>query len=270
MAQTSAPPIANLRDIEELERLSLEERGMPDSTYELIRQSAERHPHKRALTFLLQGDAEEAPFELTYAQLLARVTQAANAFHHLGVRPGQAVSFLLPNLPHTHFTIWGGEAAGVVNAINPLLEPEHIAELVHAADSRVLVTLAPFPGTDLWDKVAGLRERLPTLSAIVTVDLANLLPEPQRSAIKAQRGPLPEGVLDFDELLDRFPADHLQSGRVIAPDDVASYFHTGGTTGTPKLAPHSHRNEVAMAMILAYAINLGRATTPSAACRCST
>ena len=119
MAQTSAPPIATLRDIEEIERLSLEQRGMPDSTYELIRQSAERHPHKRAMTFLLQGDTEEAPFELTYAELLARVTQAANAFHHLGVRPGKAVSFLLPNLPHTHFTIWGGEAAGVVNAINP-------------------------------------------------------------------------------------------------------------------------------------------------------
>lgn len=257
MAHTPAPPIATLRDIEAIERLSLEERGMPDSTYALIRQSAERHPHKRAMTFLLQGDAEETPFELTYGQLLERVTQAANAFHHLGVRPDTAVSFLLPNLPQTHFTLWGGEAAGIVNAINPLLEPEHIAELVHAANSRVLVTLAPFPGTDLWDKVAGLRERLPELEAIVTVDMANLLPEPQRSAIKAQRGVLPEGVLDFDELLDRFPGDHLQSGRVIAPDDVASYFHTGGTTGTPKLAPHSHRNEVAMAMILSYAINLG-------------
>lgn len=256
MAQTSVPPIATLRDIEAIERLSLEERGMPDSTYELIRQSAERHPHKRAMTFLLQGDAEETPFELTYAQLLARVTQAANAFHHLGVRPGKAVSFLLPNLPQTHFTIWGGEAAGIVNAINPLLEPEHIAELVRAADSKVLVTLAPFPGTDLWDKVAGLRDHLPELEAIVAVDLANLLPEPQRSAVKAQRVALPEGVLDFDELLDRFPADRLESGRVIAPDDVASYFHTGGTTGTPKLAPHSHRNEVAMAMILAYGINL--------------
>jgi fatty-acyl-CoA synthase len=257
MTQTPVPPIATLSDIEAIERLSLEERGMPDSTYELIRRSAERHPHKRAMTFLLQGDAEETPFELTYSELLARVTQAANAFHHLGVRPGKAVSFLLPNLPQTHFTLWGGEAAGIVNAINPLLEPEHIAELVHAADSRVLVTLAPFPGTDLWDKVAGLRDRLPELEAIVTVDLTNLLPEPQRSAIKAQRGALPEGVLDFDELLDRFPADRLESGRVIAPDDVASYFHTGGTTGTPKLAPHSHRNEVAMAMILAYAINLG-------------
>lgn len=257
MTQTPVPPITSLRDIELIEQVSLQQRGMPDSTYELIRQSARRAPDAIAMTFLMQGTADETPWQLSYGELLAQVTRTANAFHRLGVRPGKAVSFLLPNLPHTHFTLWGGEAAGIVNAINPLLDPEHIAELVRAADSEVLVTLAPFPGTDLWDKVAGLRDELPGLKAIVTVDLANYLPEPQRSGLKAQRGALPEGVLDFDELIAGCPADHLESGRVIAPDDIASYFHTGGTTGTPKLAPHSHRNEVAMAMILAYTINLG-------------
>ena len=70
--------------------------------------------------------------------------------------------------------------------------------------------------------------------------------------LKAQRGALPEGVLDFDETIAACPADHLESGRAILPEDIASYFHTGGTTGTPKLAPHSHGNEVAMA----YSMNL--------------
>ncbi|CAD5108501.1 acyl-CoA synthetase [Zestomonas carbonaria] len=261
MDQTAIPAIASLRDTESIERIALRDRDMPASTYELLGRSAERHADKTALTFLLQGNAEEEPYRLSYAELFAKVTQTANAFHALGVRPGKAVSFLLPNLPHTHFTLWGGEAAGIVNAINPLLDAEHIAELVHASDSKVLVTLAPFPGTDLWDKVESLRGQLPELNAVIVVDLANYLPEPQRSALKAQRGPLPEGVLDFDELIARYPADRLESGRVIAPEDVASYFHTGGTTGTPKLAPHSHRNEVAMAMILAYAISLSERDT---------
>lgn len=243
-------PITNLRDVENLERTPLEARDLPSSTYELLQRSAQRFGPSTALRFLLQGSATEEPLRISYAELFARVTQAANAFHRLGVRPGSSVSFLLPNLPQTHYVIWGGEAAGIVNAINPLLDPEHIADLVRAADSRVLVTLAPFPGTDLWGKVAALRDQLPELNAIVTVDIANLLPEPQRSALKAQRGELPAGVLDFDELLAQCPDDHLESGRIIAPDDVASYFHTGGTTGTPKLAPHSHFNEVAMAEIM--------------------
>lgn len=249
---TESPMIRSLRDIELIERTPLAERDLPASTYELIRRSAAAHPGAPALSFILQGTADEPAYRLSYQELLGKVTQTANAFHRLGLRPGKAVSFLLPNLPQTHFTIWGGEAAGIVNAINPLLEPEHIAELIHASDSELLVTLAPFPGTDLWAKVEALRGQLPELKAVICVDLANLLPDAQRAALKAQRGPLPEGVLDFDELIAACPADHLESGRDIQADDIASYFHTGGTTGTPKLAPHSHGNEVAMA----YSMNL--------------
>lgn len=249
---STAPLIRTLQDIEQIEAVALSERDLPPSTFELIRRTASARPDAPALSFILQGSGEETPLRLSYAELLGKVTQTANAFHRLGLRPGKAVSFLLPNLPQTHYTIWGGEAAGIVNAINPLLDPEHIAELIHASDSELLVTLAPFPGTDLWDKVQALRGQLPELKAILCVDMANLLPEPQRSALKAQRGAWPEGVLDFDETIAACPNDHLESGRVIGANDVASYFHTGGTTGTPKLAPHSHGNEVAMA----YSMNL--------------
>lgn len=249
---STAPLIRTLQDIELIESTPLSERDLPSSTFELIRRTAQTSPDAPALSFILQGTGEETALRLNYAELLGKITQTANAFHRLGLRPGKAVSFLLPNLPQTHYTIWGGEAAGIVNAINPLLDPEHIAELIHASNSELLVTLAPFPGTDLWDKVDALRDQLPELKAILCVDMANLLPEPQRSAIKTQRGALPEGVLDFDEAIAACPADHLESGRNILPEDIASYFHTGGTTGTPKLAPHSHGNEVAMA----YSMNL--------------
>lgn len=248
----AAPLICTREDIVAIERTPLAERHLPSSTYELIRRTAQTSPDAPALSFILQGTAEETPLRLSYRELLENITRTANAFHRLGLRPGKAVSFLLPNLPQTHYTLWGGEAAGIVNAINPLLEPEHIAELIRASDSELLVTLAPFPGTDLWNKVAALRDQLPELRAILCVDMANLLPEPQRSALKAQRGALPEGVLDFDATIAECPADHLESGRQIAPDDIASYFHTGGTTGTPKLAPHSHYNEV----VMAYSMNL--------------
>ncbi|GIZ13870.1 acyl-CoA synthetase [Pseudomonas sp. NCCP-436] len=248
----AAPLIRTREDIIAIERIPLAERHLPSSTYELIRRTAQSSPDAPALSFILQGTAEETPLRLSYRELLENITRTANAFHRLGLRPGKAVSFLLPNLPQTHYTLWGGEAAGIVNAINPLLEPEHIAELIRASDSELLVTLAPFPGTDLWNKVVVLRDQLPGLRAILCVDMANLLPEPQRSVLKAQRGSLPDGVLDFDATIAECPADHLESGRQIAPDDIASYFHTGGTTGTPKLAPHSHYNEVAMA----YSMNL--------------
>ncbi|PJF45919.1 MAG: acyl-CoA synthetase, partial [Candidatus Thermofonsia Clade 3 bacterium] len=62
----------------------------------------------------------------------------------------------------------------------------------------------------------------------------------------------------FDKTLARYPADRLISGRVIRPDDIASYFHTGGTTGAPKLAMHTHFNEVYDAWMGTVAVDVQR------------
>ena len=71
-------------------------------------------------------------------------------FYDLGIDKDDVVSMILPNLPQAFFTIFGGEAAGIVNPINPLLEPQVMADIMNAAGSKVLVTLGPFPGTDIW------------------------------------------------------------------------------------------------------------------------
>ena len=56
------------------------------------------------------------------------------------------------------------------------------------------------------------------------------------------------------------PADRLVSGQQIAASDVAAYFHTGGTTGTPKLVRQTHENQVyqAWACDLMFESSLGR------------
>jgi fatty-acyl-CoA synthase len=68
-------------------------------------------------------------------------------------------------------------------------------------------------------------------------------------------------VLDFDAELARQPADRLVSGRVIEPHEICAYFHTGGTTGSPKLAQHTHWGEVYQAWVLARLIGLGTSDT---------
>jgi fatty-acyl-CoA synthase len=55
---------------------------------------------------------------------------------------------------------------------------------------------------------------------------------------------LPAACADFNALIAVEPDTHLASGRTIAPTDIAAYFHTGGTTGAPKLARHSHGAQV--------------------------
>ena len=102
------------------------------------------------------------------------MTRAANAFHTFGVTSDHPVAFVLPNLPETHFTIWGGETAGVVLAINPMLEPSQIAHLLRTARVRVLVTLAPGP-EGLWAKISGELVTLPDLRVVAWVDMTPYL-----------------------------------------------------------------------------------------------
>ncbi len=241
--------ISTLADVEAIEAVPLAEQGLAPNTYEAIRRTAQQYPDQAALIFFLQAKAYEKAVTWTYQTLLAKLHQTANFFHELGVGPTDTVSYILPNLPQTYLALYGGEAAGIACPINPLLEADTLAEILNAAETKVLVTIGPFPKTDVWEKVASVVDRVPTLQTIVQVDIANYLSGPLKLLIKASRmlkkGPAVRAkIVDFDSAIARQPSDRLVSGRVIGPQEIASYFHTGGTTGIPKLARHTHFNEV--------------------------
>lgn len=223
------PHIHTLSDIEEIERVPLPERQLPASTYAMIRQSALASPDHTALIFFPDGEHYLNSIQVTYSQLLGRIHQVANMLFELGVGPNDVVSLLLPNLLQTQFALWGAEAAGIANPVNPLLEPGQIAAILRAADTKVLIALGPMPGSDIWEKVVAIRPEVPGLTTVIQV-LGT--PHPEKE------------WLSFETELEQYPADRLLSGRTIASEDFAAYFHTGGTTGSPKLARHTHANEV--------------------------
>jgi fatty-acyl-CoA synthase len=215
-----------------------------------LQASAAAFADQPALTFLMRGTPDEEPIVYSYRALLARITQAANAFSRLGLGPSDVVAYLLPNLPQTHFVIWGGETAGRVAAINPLLEPAQILQILRAVRARLLVTLAPgAPGLDLWTKCAPIVNEVETLEHVLCVDPASLVMEGRQPRAYPPQGRL--AVLDFDALLDQEADSRLAFSRQIDPADIASLFHTGGTTGMPKVAPHTQANEVFLAWSVA-------------------
>ncbi|MEZ5650985.1 MAG: acyl-CoA synthetase [Burkholderiaceae bacterium] len=227
------PRLTTAADVAAIEAVPLAERLAATNTYDTIRIGASRRPDAAAIAFLPNADPAENPVEITYRQLLARVTQCANLFHSLGVGPDDVVTLLLPLVPQAFVVLFGAEAAGIANPVNAMLEPHQLAEIMRAANTRVLVTLGPTQGTDIWEKVEKIRAELPNLKTVLQVG-----------------GERPgEGAQPFDELLARQPADRLVSGRTIGADDTAAYFHTGGTTGTPKLVRHSHLNQVYQAWV---------------------
>ena len=233
------PAIRTLADIEAIEAVPWTERFAHQTTTELLRASAAAHPDRPAIRYLPTPTAE--PQDTSYAELWDNIRRTASLFRSLGVGRNDAVTYVLPNLPETHEVIWGAQLAGRAHAINPFLDAATIAALMRAVGSCVLVVatnVASFPDAcALLDAVKDLR----ALRAVIVI------------------GPMP-GPLDND-----WPPLHPLSAREPfglepdafeppAPDDVAAIFHTGGTTGRPKLAPHLHRNEAFMAQMAAFLV----------------
>jgi fatty-acyl-CoA synthase len=207
--------VTTLADVVALERTPLGERGLPPSTFAMLRASAERYGDKIALRDLSQGLPEEPTRDLTYRELFRRIVQAANLFRSLGVEPGRSVSMLLPLLPESFVAMIGAQTAGLANPINFLLEGRQIATLLREARCRVLLAPDPDLVPGLWAKAEAAVAELEEKPALLRV-----------SAFAAE--------------LDRQPGEALTFAREIGPGDVASLFHTGGTTALPKLARHTH------------------------------
>jgi fatty-acyl-CoA synthase len=241
-------PIRNQSDIAAIEVIPLSERALPESSYAALVDASKRSPDAQALSFFLSADRLDEAHVWTYAELVADVTRAANVFAALGVAADRPVAYVLPNLPETHFAIWGGEAAGAALAVNPMLEPRQVADIMRFARASILVTLAPALNPKAWSGLADELAALPDLSAIAFVDMADYLAGEKRAAARASISGVAADsqlkVVNMREAMREQPSDRLVPSRTIEADDISSYFCTGGTTGAPKIAVRTHRNEV--------------------------
>ena len=233
--------IRGIPDIEEIEKIPLAERIKEKSIFELLEKGSAINPEAIAMSFLTSGEAFERPVQIPYAGFIGKIRQTANMLHDMGVGPTDVVTYLLPNLPETHYVLWGAETAGIANPVNPMLEASVIADICRAAGTKVLVALGETPGSDIWSKVEVVRKENPGLKTIVRVG---------GSTAEA------EGIFGYEETVEKYDSQMLHTNRTINPSDIASIYHTGGTTGRPKLALRSHYNELALTCGLSFTIGL--------------
>ncbi|MFA3918178.1 acyl-CoA synthetase [Ruegeria hyattellae] len=221
------------------------DRDVPITLYQLLSSTAGKYPNNNAISFqLLSGPTDKAE-TLTWSQVKNQVTQAANLFRSLGVGEQDVVAYVLPNCNETLVTMLGGAVAGIVNPINPLLEPEQIASILRETNAKVVVTLKPFPKTEVAQKVAEAVRHAPSVNTVLEIDLNRYLTPPKSWIV-----PLVRPKMEDKEHLAH--ADYKNFNKEIAKqpteltfadsteDRVACYFHTGGTTGMPKVAQHKY------------------------------
>lgn len=221
-------------------------RERPQTMYQFIDNVAKRHGGRNGVSFQITSGPKDKAETLTWQDFRDKSVQAANLFRRLGIGENDVVAYMLPVCNEAALTLVGGAIAGIANPVNPLLEAEQIAAILRETNAKVLVTLRGFPKTDLPQIAAKAVAMAPNVETVLEVDLNRYLSPPKSWIVPLIR-PKVEAthnakVLNFNQELDR------QNKNLDFEDSkgnrVAAYFHTGGTTGMPKVAQHTYEGMI--------------------------
>lgn len=204
--------------------------------FSLLDTAARTYPHRQALIF--------QNTRYSYADLQRRAEQFAAALRNIGVRNGDRVAVLLPNLPQTVIAFWGIlKAGGIAVMTNPLYQEKELVHHFNDAGAEYLIML-----NLLWPRIAPLRSRLPIRKYIVT-GIGDGLSFPLnllytlKTLRQKQTVPVPTNDADvipwkkFTQESERYAAD------IPAPATTPALLqYTGGTTGLPKGVMLTHAN----------------------------
>jgi fatty-acyl-CoA synthase len=227
----------------------------PESTYQLLLDAATAWPDGIATQWIPDPGDHTRCLSWTYAELARTVTRIANALTALGVRREDAVTLSSVNTSMLYAATLAAQAVGIAAPANPALSGERIAELIRRTGSRVLVTAGPELDPQLWQRLLEVARQ-----AGMTAVLA-LRPDGARGDPPALGETVdPDGralvVAYLDEMIAGQPSGHLAGADLPEAGDLAAFVHTGGTTGAPKVAAHTHANQLTCAQGIALCSGL--------------
>jgi fatty-acyl-CoA synthase len=223
--------LTELELLADLEKINDQDRYHCKTTYDIFCHAADEYTADIAIAEHLTADRDEVANTLTFATLAKKLNQTAKLYQSFGVERTDVISILLPNLAETHLSMWAAQAVGIANPINYLLQVDHIVEILNEVKSKVLVTVSLDQTTELGEKVHDIIARVPSLEHILVLD--NRYGPSNNNRVS---------ITDFNQAISTQSSERLTKTSQPKADDIAMYFHTGGTTGRPKVAKLSHYN----------------------------
>lgn len=186
--------------------------------------------------------------EMSFNELGQKVRHFAAYLQSTGLKKGDAVAVMMPNILQYPVALFGILSAGmtVVN-VNPLYTPRELKHQLTDSQAKGIVILQNFGHT--LDKI---KTEVPDLKHIITTQIGDMLPAPKRwlvnAVVKYVKRMVPgyslPKVTDFNSALAKGKSLPYERPELTG-DDLAFLQYTGGTTGVAKGAMLSHRNMVA-------------------------
>jgi len=205
---------------------------------EVLSRTVKKYPDRVA--FIYMGK------RITFAQLGRMVNKFTNALLDLGVKEGDKVSLLLPNIPQVIIANYAVHYIGAVAVMNnPLYSERELAYQLGDSDTTACVTL------DLLLPRIQKIQSSTKIKTIITCHISDYLPFPKKQLFPfVKKGMFrkiekQEGVHEFLHLIAKYPDSPVENRAKW--DDLATLIYTGGTTGVSKGAMLSHANVTSVA-----------------------
>ncbi len=205
--------------------------------FEYVERAARNYPSREAIIF--QNNT------ISYAKLKRLTDTVAANLQYFGIKKGDKVAIMLPNLPQTIIAYWGVLKAGAIGVMtNPLYMEKELVHHFNDSESRFLITL-----DRLWPKLSPLLPKF-SLEKIFFTSISESLAFPLNLLypLKARREgsyvKVPfdgEVILPWKELI-KGPKAPLREPSIDPSNDLALLQYTGGTTGISKGVMLTHDN----------------------------
>ena len=193
----------------------------------LLEESMAKRPDRIALRFCRNG----VWLSRTYLDLSKGVTQMAEAFGRLGLKPGEErIALILENSPEWVESYLALASTGVaVVPLDPRLKAEEVAFILK--DSGAVLVIAEARHLEMLSAI------LPGLAAVRAVVLAGGGGQPRPPVAGCP-------CYDYETLRIEACAGPLSwfASHMPAPQTIASVIYTSGTTGKPKGVMLTHTN----------------------------
>jgi len=200
---------------------------------EVLTKNAKQFPHVPALLFMGK--------KISFPELEGLVNRFSRALLDLGVKKGDKVAILLPNLPQIVIAIYASFRIGAVAVMNnPLYTERELEYQFNDSDSTVLVSLDL-----LHPRVMKIRDKT-KIRKVIYCHINDYLPFPKKQLFPIAKKQMfrkiepQNGVYEFLDLIGKYSDAPLENAA--AWDELGALIYTGGTTGVSKGVMLTHAN----------------------------